>query len=103
EMPVLLSLSNAAVFFIKPTFSKKASSPTKMGEALAMGIPVICNAGIGDASSIIKNPATGIVIPSMTENHLEAAVKQLIHTDFSKKDTREVAENYFSLDRGVEK
>jgi glycosyltransferase involved in cell wall biosynthesis len=103
EMPILLTLSNAALFFIKPTFSKKASSPTKMGEALAMGIPVICNAGVGDAALIMKNPATGIVIPSMMTHHFEAAAKQLADSDFSKKYTREVAENYFSLDRGVEK
>ena len=36
ELPSFLSLSNLSIFFIKPTFSKYASSPTKLGELLSM-------------------------------------------------------------------
>lgn len=48
DVPVLISLMVASVFFILPAYSKKASSPTKQGELMAMGIPVICNDNIGD-------------------------------------------------------
>jgi glycosyltransferase involved in cell wall biosynthesis len=40
EVPGLLNVSDMAIMFIKPTYSKKASSATKLGELLAMGIPV---------------------------------------------------------------
>ena len=43
EVPLYLSLSNFSVFFIRPCFSRKAQSPTKHGEIMAMGIPVITN------------------------------------------------------------
>ncbi len=47
-VPLYISLASASVFFIKPSFSKKASSATKMGEIVAMGIPLIANRGWGD-------------------------------------------------------
>ncbi|MCB0756026.1 MAG: glycosyltransferase, partial [Flavobacteriales bacterium] len=41
EVPTFLSLANAALFFIQPVFSKSGSSPTKHGEMLGVGLPVI--------------------------------------------------------------
>jgi glycosyltransferase involved in cell wall biosynthesis len=54
EVPLYIGLSDAAVFFILPSFSKKASSATKMGEIMAMNVPVITNPGWGDAERIIR-------------------------------------------------
>jgi glycosyltransferase involved in cell wall biosynthesis len=54
EVPLYISLADVSVFFIKPVFSKKASSATKMGEIMAMNIPVVTNPGWGDAEEIIK-------------------------------------------------
>lgn len=48
EVPLYLSISDLGIFFIKPAYSKKASSATKMGEMLAMGLDMICNIGVGD-------------------------------------------------------
>ncbi len=48
DVPAYISISNLSVCFIKPSFSKKGSSATKMAEVLAMGIPVVTNAGWGD-------------------------------------------------------
>lgn len=53
---------NVLVSFIKPSYARKASSPTKIAEILAMGIPVVTNHGIGDLSEIIPNLDGGIVI-----------------------------------------
>jgi glycosyltransferase involved in cell wall biosynthesis len=50
EVPLYISLASLMVFFIRPSFSKKASVATKMAEALAMGIPVITNPGWGDVT-----------------------------------------------------
>jgi hypothetical protein len=49
-----ISLFDTSIFFIRPTYSKKASSPTKQGEIMAMGIPLICNYGVGDTDEIVK-------------------------------------------------
>lgn len=52
NVPLYASIASASVFFIKPTFSKKASSATKMGELLAMNVPIITNRGWGDVEEI---------------------------------------------------
>ena len=54
EVPLYTLLSDLSVFFIKSSFSKTASSPTKMGELLGLGIPVITNPSIGeDRKSVV--------------------------------------------------
>lgn len=51
DVPLMISLSDQAIFFIKPSYSKMASSATKLGEILAMGVPLITNRGWGDIDS----------------------------------------------------
>src|SRR5262249_14600194 len=46
DVPQLMAAADFGIFFIKPVFSKTASSPTKMGEMLAVGLPIIANAGV---------------------------------------------------------
>src|SRR5206468_9429079 len=65
EVPALLSFSNYSVFFIKPCYSKMSSSPTKHGEIMAMGIPVITNSGVGDVEEIIEKYKSGFVVTEM--------------------------------------
>ena len=48
KVPTYLALSDWAIFFIQPLFSKAGSSPTKQGEIMGMEIPLICNSGVGD-------------------------------------------------------
>jgi glycosyltransferase involved in cell wall biosynthesis len=75
EIPVYLSIINIGVCFIKPTFSKLASSPTKLGEMLVSGIPVIAN-DIGDVPSII-NDNNGFLIRSFNDHSFTEALKKL--------------------------
>ena len=48
EIPKKTKEWNYSIFFIKPSYSKISSSPTKQGELMGLGIPVICNKGVGD-------------------------------------------------------
>lgn len=54
EVPVFLKASDLNVSFIRPVYSKIASSPTKNAEVLATGVPIILNSGIGDADEIAQ-------------------------------------------------
>ncbi len=67
QVPSLLALSTYSIFFIIPCFSKLSSSPTKHGEIMAMGIPVITNAGVGDLDEIINNSSSGILLKDFTD------------------------------------
>jgi glycosyltransferase involved in cell wall biosynthesis len=55
EVPMYILASDASVCFIKPSFSKKGSSATKMAEVLAMGVPLVANAGWGDIEWMHQN------------------------------------------------
>jgi len=103
EVPTLLSLSKLSIFFIKPVFSKKASSPTKLGEVLSMGIPVICNSNIGDVDSIIEQSDCGIIINHFNDEEYDRAIKNIDHLlTIDKGKIIETAKNCFSLQKGVD-
>lgn len=103
DVPALMSMMAASVFFILPAYSKKASSPTKQGELMAMGIPVICNDHVGDTGSIVRKYNSGYVtkdfnlmdFQTISENWEE--IVRLNHDNI-----RAGAKEYFSLDKGVE-
>ena len=104
EMPYYISLSTASLFFIRPSFSKSASSPTKMGELLSMGIPIITNAGVGDVDSIVQDTKCGVVISSFNQPQYKQALEDLLkNSNIYKSNTINAANNHFSLNDGVEK
>ena len=98
--------ADLGVCFIMPVPSKKASSPTKIGEYLASGLPVLTNSGIGDIEEIVKSCNVGAVIDSFTESSYKSALatlKKLLNDENTVKRCREAAEKYFSLNNAVEK
>lgn len=101
EIPLYLSLFDCSVFYIRASFSKKASSPTKQGELMAMGIPLICNDGVGDSAAIIEKYRAGQLMAS--KNEREVSLVPLDLTNFDKESTRNGARNYFDLATGVER
>lgn len=104
EVVQLLSMTNFSIFFIKPAYSKKASSPTKLGELLSMGIPVICNANVGDVDHIITKSNTGIVIKSFNkENYLDAIDRMAEYEVVDIAKRAESVKEFFDLKTGVER
>ena len=77
EVPVLLSFSTYSIFFIKPCFSKLSSSPTKHGEIMAMGIPVITNSGVGDLAEIVEKYQAGYVLPDFSEASMLSIIQSI--------------------------
>lgn len=102
ELPQLLSICDASIFFIKPLFSKKASSPTKMAELLGMGIPLICNTNVGDTDGIVRTEKVGIVVDEFTTGEYQCVVDQFDELiSIPKTHLRKVAQEHFSLTEGV--
>jgi glycosyltransferase involved in cell wall biosynthesis len=103
SLPIFLALSQCSIFFIRNSFSKKASSPTKHGELMGMGIPVVCN-DIGDLGKIITSTETGILVDPFDHISMQDAVEKV--SDFEKSDRqqiREAAFDFFDLKEGCEK
>lgn len=92
-----------SVFFIRQSFSKTASMPTKFGEFLSSGIPCITNSRIGDMGDIIiNNSSCGFVVEDFSLNSYNKIIDQLVSNTFSVDQIfcRNVAHKYFSLDKG---
>jgi len=101
-LPAYLALSNASVFFIRNTFSKTASSPTKHAELMGMGIPVICNS-IGDTGNIITQTKTGILVNTFDTGSLQEVLQQMNDVEcLDKSYIRSCAKAIFDLQAGAE-
>ncbi len=104
DMPSYLSAGDAGLAFIKPCFSKLASSPTKYAEYLGCGLPLIINAGIGDSDVLITREQVGALVHDFDEADYAkawAVIDDLAgHPDQIRQRTREVARRLFDV-RGV--
>jgi glycosyltransferase involved in cell wall biosynthesis len=103
-MPSYIGASNFSIFFILPVFSKKASSPTKMGEIMNLGIPIICNSGVGDVDEIMGKSMPELLIKEFSNNEYERVI-DLITNNYKPnyKIIVETSHSYYSLEKGVEK
>ncbi len=106
-VPGYLSSSDAGLAFYKPGYSRKACCPTKLGEYLALGLPVIINSGIGDCDEIILKERVGVVIHEFSPKEYEKGIGELksllSEGDVLKERCIKAAEKYFSLELGVER
>lgn len=105
EVPKFIKASTISLSFIKSCYSKKSSSPTKLGELLAMGIPVICNTGIGDVDEIIKYTHGGLMIKGFSKDNYVTAINSIDNyfLKYDAADIREHSRKYYDLKDGIEK
>jgi glycosyltransferase involved in cell wall biosynthesis len=100
DVPHYLRAADAAISFIKPCYSKLSSSPTKIAEYLASGLPVICNTGVGDLDELIETDRVGVIISEFNAEAYKQALNQLevLRRDETLSDRcRTSAQKRFSL------
>jgi glycosyltransferase involved in cell wall biosynthesis len=101
EIPSYAHASDFSIFFIKPAYSKKSSSPTKMGELMAMGIPLICNSNVGDVELIMKKTNAGFCIEQLTEQtFVETSLQLKSWIATQPKEIRENSKQFYDLENG---
>jgi glycosyltransferase involved in cell wall biosynthesis len=106
EMGRYWSLGDAAISFIRPVFSKSASSPTKVGEALACGVPLILNRGVGDLDAFVERYRCGVLVGEFTAGSYAASVDQLaalLEDGDVRRRCRLAAEEVLALSSGAER
>jgi glycosyltransferase involved in cell wall biosynthesis len=106
QVPRWFSLAAAGILLIRSAPSKRASAPTKLGEFLACGVPVVTTPRIGDSEDLIRETGTGVVVTEPDRHGLEAALDTL---DRMREDPvglaarcRRAAGEHLSLDAAVE-
>lgn len=104
DVPSLLSLLSVSLFFIRPSYSKKASSPTKQGEIMGMGIPIICNRGIGDTDYVVNKYGSGLAIDPSDESEVSKLIAEMDQlAALPKAAIIKGAHDFYSLESGVDK
>ncbi len=78
EMRDYLSAADIGLSFIMSCFSKKGSSPTKVAEYLACGLPVVLNGDIGDQADLAAETDACCVLDSFDDDALGAAAERVI-------------------------
>lgn len=98
KLPYYLSAVDIGISFIKTCFSKRASSPTKIAEMLAMRIPIIINKGVGDLDKNFSENNFGIDIELDKERYFENVEDNIVQLkEISKERIRSDAKKLFDL------
>ena len=68
---------------------------------MAMGIPLICNAGVGDTDQIVENYKAGIVLHELNE----ASYSNITDPSFAfdRVSTIKGAKEFYGLEEGVKR
>jgi glycosyltransferase involved in cell wall biosynthesis len=101
EVPTHLKKADIAISFIKACYSKQSSSPTKIAEYLAAGLPIISNSGVGDLDGLIEGENVGVILKGFSEDDYADALEKiyglLADPDLQQR-CRTVAYKYFDLE-----
>ena len=101
-LPKYISLCDMMIYFIKPTFSKTASCPTKLGESLSIGVPIITNKGIGDIEDFFLKMKPGYLINNTDRINYEKVIKNFKFIVDQKGDNlREKSRPLFDLKNAI--
>ncbi|MBI4521383.1 MAG: glycosyltransferase family 4 protein [Gemmatimonadetes bacterium] len=104
EIPRWLSLADAGIVFVAPLPSKAASSAIKLSEFLAMGLPVVLNAGVGDTGELVAEAGAGVVLADLDDASLLEGARRLLESDLPTmgRTARRLAEQVFALEAAVD-
>jgi glycosyltransferase involved in cell wall biosynthesis len=94
-----LAAADFAISFIRPAPSKASSSPTKVGEYLGAGLPVLCTSGVGDLDALITPEIGSLVSEHIRLSYRAAAnhIAQLMSGAETHERCRAVARRELSL------
>jgi glycosyltransferase involved in cell wall biosynthesis len=106
DMPMYLSAADVGIAFYKPALSRLATSPVKLAEYLACGLPVVINAGVGDSDTLISTERVGAVVRRFDETEYREVLSTIeaMMSGEARQRARKVAEQFFDVRRvGVER
>jgi len=103
EMPALIASSHVGLSVCVEDAGRSllAAMPTKIGEFLATGRPVVVNPGLVDAADLVGGRNVGVVVDDDVEGAADRLVSLLADPGLVAR-AGHLAADEFDLDRGVE-
>jgi len=104
KVPEMIRCAEAGVLFFPRVFSKRGSTPTKLGELLGCGLPVAVSP-IGDVETIMSGHPAGVLVRSFDDAALDQAARTLAERaglPEVRRAARALAEQWFGLGDGVD-
>lgn len=95
---------SVSAMFFTPGVSKLGSSPTRLGEVLGCGRPVVANSGVGDVARIVEQYRVGVLVSDGSRQSMERALEELTELQRDPQlpaRCRQAAEEVFSLESGT--
>jgi glycosyltransferase involved in cell wall biosynthesis len=89
------------IFYLNQNFSIQASMPTKIGEVLACGVPIVCNNFNEDMQSLF-NPDT-LLLTDFDAQECKLILEKMLklkHSEDTPKNCLKIYREYFSLEQG---
>ena len=104
DMPRHLAASHVGISLLRRSSSKLGSSPIKVAEYLACGLPVVLNADQGDSDELVSRYSAGHVMrdygPDEISRAAEAVVRLAGDTE-ARRNARVLAEREYSVPAAV--
>lgn len=104
EVPEQIARMRTGLFFYKPTFSRRATSPTRLGEFLGCGVPCLGNHGVGDVAELLEGERVGVALRSLDPDAVRTGVARFLalldEPDLERRCV-ETARRHLSLEEGV--
>ena len=99
EVYKYLNIVSVSIFFIKPSYSKQASAPTKFAENVACHLPSITNNGVGDMGFYMEKYDVGCLLnlENLIDNMDENIKKILPYLNQEKTIDSKVYDALFEL------
>lgn len=105
DIPLYLCAGDLGLVLRKASSTAIAASPTKFGEYLACGLPVIASAGIGDMDEIINTHRIGVILKAYNRQCYKEAMEKILilmqNDGQLRQRCRSTAEKVYALDKGV--
>ena len=77
QVPGMLAAADVLVSFFLPTPARLGTSPTKMAECFAQGIPMVTNPGVGDVAELLQSMSGGLLVDASDSRAIRQAAQRL--------------------------
>jgi len=105
DVPAWLRRARTSLLFCRATAARRWSCPTKLAEALATGLPVAVNKGIGDLDDEIEREGVGVLVGDLDGRAYRVVAQRLaqmaVDPDVPRR-CRRWAETRYGLEGGID-